>query len=273
MDDDATPLMAGTIDGDRYHVTVDLRSVFEQLADPAGERGASAEMAGLDLSVEMAGDGETLYMRAPIYGLLGQVTEDSGRDMRLGPFADLAAMGDGWGVVGLDRLGETVPGDVASAMGAGGIDPGKVVDLVRRTEDVEDLGIDEIRGDRVHGLSAELSMGDLLEASGQDPAAFAETNLGDAGEELAASMYATTTPMDIWIDDDGYLRRIEYALDMDELASTMDDDAADLVGETRLAGLDLRYAMDMFDYGATVEFDPPDDAVDITNAFAEILNL
>jgi len=143
-----------------------------------------------------------------------------------------------------------------------------VVDIIEGTEDVQDLGEGEVRGDPVHGLSAEVSMADLLEASGQDPEAIADASgQGEAAEEAVEEMYDTPTTVDVWIGDDGYLRRLEFGWSMSDVTAAAGASPEELTG---FGFGDFRYMMDMYDYGATVEFEVPDDAVDITDAFAAL---
>ena len=244
VDEGGDPLMSGEIDGDAYHYVMDMGVMMEEMAESMG--GSTAAMGSLDMTMEMAGDLETFYLRAPLFAEMGS---------ELGPeAAGLAEMGDGWGYVDLTAMGDLLPADLAAAIGTQGVDPRAIVDMIEGTEEVEDLGTGEVRGDAVHGLSTDISMAELLEASGQDPEALAEVSgQGAATEE--------------WIDDDGFLRRFEFGWDIADLASALGEDP----GEMRALGVgDFRYVMDMYDYGATVDFEPPSDAVDITEAYAAL---
>jgi hypothetical protein len=47
---------------------------------------------------------------------------------------------------------------------------------------------------------------------------------------------------------------------------------ADAIGEDLGAGdLEFNYVVDMSDYGTTVDFDAPDDVVDITDSYAALI--
>jgi hypothetical protein len=260
VSDDTPPLMTGEVGGDRFHYVMDMGSMIDQMAGALG--GAVPDDLGIDLSVEMAGDPEALYLRAPIFARLGDLSAG-------GAEADLAALGDGWGYVDIAALGEQLPGDLASAMGGQGVDPQAVVEMVQSAEDVQDLGSDEVRGTAVHGLSAEVTMADLLEASGQDPEALAEAG-SVGGDDSIAALYETMTPIEVWIDGDGYVRRTTFSYDMGDIASAMGEEVDDLA-EFGYADLQFSYAIDMFDYGTVVDFDAPDDAVDITDAFGALV--
>lgn len=263
VDDDAPPMMAGEVDGDRYHFVMDLSPMMSQMADTMGES-LPPEMAVLDLTMEMAGDPETLYLRAPMFAALGDLVPGGGAG--LGPAAGLADLGDGWGYVDMQALGDLVPTDVAAALGGQSLDPGTIVAMIEGAEGVEELGDDEIDGTPVHGLTAEVSMGDLLEAVGQDPEALAQAGSMGA-DDMLASIYEMATDIQVWVDDDGYLRRMVYGYSFDQIAEAMGEDA----GLAGMSGMQFSYAMDMSDYGAAVEFEPPADAVDITDQYAALV--
>jgi len=50
----------------------------------------------------------------------------------------------------------------------------------------------------------------------------------------------------------------------------MGEDPDELAG-LGVPDLHFAYAVDMFDHGTTVDFEAPDDAVDVTDAFAELV--
>lgn len=263
IDEGAPPLMTGVIDGDDYHMTMDMGSMMTQLSDQMGEP-MPPGMESLDLTMEMAGDLEELYLRAPMFATFaGMPGGDSD------PAADLAAIGDGWGYVDLTALGDQLPGDLAAALGGQGVDPQATIDIIRGAEDVEDLGAGEVQGESVQGLAAEVTMADLLEASGQDADALADLGSVD-GDDTIDELYDTTTTIEVWIDDDGYLRRMAFGFSTDELAGAMGQDAAAL-GAAGMGDLHFTYAMDLSDYGATVDFEVPADVVDITDEYLALV--
>lgn len=260
VDFGAAPLMSGVVDGDRYHMTIDMASMFDQMETQTGGS-VTQEMAGIDLSMEMAGDSETLYLRAPMFAAFTDMVPAD----QLGPLGAMGELGDGWGYVDLTALGEQLPSDVASALGGQAVDPRALVETVEGADDVQDLGADEIDGDPVRGLSADVSLGELLEAVGQDPETYAET-IGVMGtDEAVAAVYELSTPIEVWIDEDGYLRRWVYGYSLADIAEAMD------VSPGAAGDVEFNFAVDMFDYGATVDFTPPTDAVDLTDAYAGLV--
>jgi len=263
--EDAPPMMQGEIDGDQFHFTMDLAPVMEGvMAQVGGGGGDAGDVFGnMDLTMEMIGTGDTMYLRAPMFAELGSLGSTAPG------FEDLAAIGDGWGSIDLQQLGDVLPGDVASSLAGGAAaDPSAIIDLITNTEGVEDLGTSTIRDTQVHGLRAAVTLGDMMETSGQDPDALAAATGGGAGEELVQQLYNTTVPVEVWIGDDGYLARMSYGFSMSEVF-----DAMGMGGEAESMGMgDLQYAysMDMFDYGETFTFEAPPDAVDITDSFLQI---
>jgi hypothetical protein len=266
--EDAPPMMQGEVDGDQFHFTIDLAPIMEGVMSQVGGGGGPdvGDVFGdMDLSMEMIGTGDTMYLRAPMFADMGSLLGGTAPG-----FEDLAAIGDGWGSVDLQQLGDVLPGDVAgSLVGGAAADPSAIIDLISNTEGVEDLGESTIRDTAVHGLRAEVTLGDMMAASGQDPDALAAASgIGDSGEELAQQLYDTTVPVEVWIDDDGYLARMTYGFSMAEVFDAMGmGDELDSVG---MGDLQYAYSMDMFDYGETFTFEAPPDSVDITDAFAQI---
>jgi len=265
--EDAPPMMQGEVDGDQFHFTIDLAPLMEGVVSqvPGGGPDVADIFGDVELTMEMIGTGDTLYLTAPMFAELGSVLGGTAPG-----FEDLAAIGDGWGSIDLQQLGDVVPGDVAgSLVGGAAADPSAIIGLITNTEGVEDLGESTIRDTAVHGLRAEVTLGDMMAASGQDPDALAAASaIGESGEELVQQLYNTTVPVEVWIDDDGYLARMTYGFSMAEVFDAMGmGDELDSVG---MGDLQFAYSMDMFDYGETFTFEAPPDAVDITDAFAQI---
>jgi hypothetical protein len=269
--EDTPPMMQGEVDGDQFHYTMDLGPVMDMSASMVGG-GVDAEdiLGDLDLTMEMIGTGDTWYIRAPMFADLSELAGGAG----VPGFEELSALGDGWGSIDVASLGDVLPGDLSSSvLGQGGVDPTALIDMVTNAENVEDLGTDTIRDVEVHGLRAEVTMADMLEASGQDPDALAQVGgVGSDAEDMMQTLIDTPTSVEVWIDGDGYLARMTYGLSFDEIFDAMGVNTDDAAGSElpSLDSLDFAYSLDMFDYGETFAFDPPADATDVTDAFAEI---
>jgi hypothetical protein len=265
--EDAPPLMQGEVDGDQFHYNMDLAPIMDGVMSQVGDTGGvdvSAMFEDMDLTMEMIGTGDTWYLRAPMFAELGSLTGGS-----LPGMEELSALGDGWGSIDVAQLGDVLPGDLSSSvLGQGGVDPSAVIDMVTNAEGVEDAGTDTIHDTAVHGLRAEVTLADMMEASGQDPDALAQAGgVGDS-EEMMQALIDTPMPVEVWIDDDGYLVRTTYGFSMAEIFDAMGQ--GDLLDDTGMGDLDFAYSVDMFDYGETFTFEAPADALDITDAFAQI---
>jgi hypothetical protein len=263
--DDAPPLMQGEVDGDQFHYTMDLGPIMEGVMSEFGGSGADIGnlLGDTDLTMEMIGTGDTWYLRAPMFSDAGGLLAGSTPG-----YDDLAVIGDGWGSIDAAQFDDVVPGDLQGALvGSGGADPSAIIEMITNAEGVEDLGTSTIRDVPVHGLRAEVTLAEMMEASGQSPDLLAEAGGAGDTEAFMQELINTSVPVEVWIDDDGYLARMSYGFSMAEIFEAMGmSDTLDQVG---IGDLAFAYSIDMFDYGETFTFEAPPDAVDITDAVAE----
>jgi hypothetical protein len=272
LDFDA-PMLSGEQDGEVSHIMMDLGPLMEEIGQlaPPGEA-IPPELSDADLTMEIVADRQVMYLRAPMFEALADVP---GAGEQLGPMGDLASLGDAWGRVDLTELGDVLPlNDVASAAGGQAADPRALLDLVAGTDDVDELGDAEVRGVPVHGLAAEVTLGELLEASGVSADEFSRSlgrSLPTGADATIDSVLGAPTALEAWIDDDGYVRRMGYELDLlAVLAEVMP--GRDLEGGAP-SGFTYGITMDFFDYGddsIAIEFPDPDEAVDVTDSFLEL---
>jgi hypothetical protein len=260
--DGAAPAMTGEIDGASSHLRMDLGVIMEEVSAGMGLGDVGEVFGDTDMTMETLSDGETMYIRAPFFAALGDM-------MPAGTSApgasELAALGDGWGSVSIDELGEVLPEDVAASIaGQQSFNPRAAVEMMENTEGVEDLGTQEIDGVTQHGLRAQVTFADLVRTSGSDPETFAEAASAGAGEEVMDELLQTRMPIEVWIDDAGYLRTLTYTLSMGDIADAVGG------GDLGLGEMDFVYAISFSDYGGDFTFEFPSEATDITSAFAEI---
>jgi hypothetical protein len=265
------PIMAGEQDGASYEYHMDMEEWVSQVPGSAGALGG-------DLSIDMASDGTALYIRAPMYASLAEQAGPAG----IGPIGELAELGDSWGRVDLGALGDLSLADVQSTTGgsANGSDPRAMLDAVASAEDVERLGTDEIDGTPVNGLGADLSLRDLLEAQGVDAERFVDQMAATVGglnqadpavsDEVFQTVFEAQVAFEVWVDGDGYVRRVSYEMDNLEIFSGMEG-----LASGRLDQLDrfvTSETLDFTDYGAAdISIDLPSDAVDVTDAYRRML--
>jgi hypothetical protein len=268
------PFMSGEQDGELSRSVIDMGALFEELDEMAPPGGAMPpELADADLTMETVADSSTMYLRAPLFEALAEMGGGAASG-QLGPMAELAELGDDWGRVDLDALGDVLPlNDLASTAGGQATDPSAFFDLVTAAEEVQELGDAAVRGVTVRGVGAEITLGELFEASGMDPDEFAES-MGNAlpsdADTFIEAMLDVSMPIEAWIDGDGYVRRLVYEMDllaMFESAGSSDDLGGDAPDE-----FSYGFTMDFLDYGddsILIELPDADDAVDVTDAFLE----
>lgn len=118
-------------------------------------------------------------------------------------FAGISGSGKQWVKVDLGALGtDAGPAGVGSSQS----DPALMLDYLRGvTSSISEVGTDAIRGERTTRYHGEMSM---QKAFAKLPA--------DQRKRLQAALDAMPerTPIDVWVDDDGRVRRIEVAIDM-----------------------------------------------------------
>jgi hypothetical protein len=260
-------LATGAFDGERSQIDMDFGALFEELGSGMGEE-IPDELADADLTMHQVVDTDALYIRAPFFATMSEQMADG--DVSLTPGSEIfdvfGALGDDWGRVDLDAFGDVLPPEAQQAITGGqSTDPRVFLDLLRETDDVEDLGTDEIDGVEVHGLAAEVDFGDLMQAAGTDPDDMAS---GAAGATLD-DLDSLTFPLEVWIDGDDRIRRIDFTFGADsfaDLAEESGEDVGDMPSE--LEDFSIGMTMDFTDYGdSSISIDVPEDAVDITDDF------
>ncbi len=258
------PMMEGEFDGDRFSTTMDMGGMASAMAEQTGE---SLEGIGATegMTMEMVGDPSQQFIRTPIFAMVEE-QEPGG----FGPAGQaLAEIDDQWGRIDITALGDALPSDVQEAITGQGADPSAFFDLVANAEGVEELGEDEVDGIAVTGMSADVLYGDLLESSGTDAEALARSMPGEDAERITSALGDLTMPMEVWVDDEGLVRRMAYTLDTEELLAELDLPVEEAPEEALFA---IAYTIDVSDYGAEdIDIQFPEDSVDITDAFAQLM--
>lgn len=269
------PLASGEVDGAASEIHMDMRPMTEELA--AADGAPSGIPDGVDMSMDMVTDGgPIIYMRAPLFAT---IAEQAPPGADLGPVADLIELDDRWGRIDTAALGGTSLAEAQQAVGTpGGADPRVLLDLVAGADDVEELGQDEVDGDPVNGLAAEVTITELLEAQGQDPESYFDQMTGSFGgqasdEDVAAAaeeIYQTPLPLEVWVDGAGYVRRIAYEMDLAEIARAQGG------GPSGLEEFTAGYVLELTDYGdesIEVELPAEDETIDVTDTYRALIVL
>ena len=217
-------------------MTMDMSSLFDQVGGSAEER-AQFEQIFAGGKFELVAQGTTLYMRMPfLASMLGSDKEWI--------MMDVAAMG-GTGTNAIPGLGAT---------GAG--NPAAMLESLRGvSDDVEKVGTEEIRGVETTHLTGTLDMEKALE---QVP----EAQRAQAEQALSQLSGATDVPYDVFVDDDGLVRR--FVMDLSGIVSGAGGAGAGAAGAI---------TVDFFDFGVPVDIVIPGpsevfDATEQMGAFA-----
>ena len=153
--------------------------------------------------------------------------------------------GKSWVKVDLATAGKSV------GVGAGGIgqaqagDPSQTLDYLRGVSDhVTRVGTEDVRGTQTTHYRA---VADLEKAAERSPT---------AREQIKASIKllgSSTQPLDVWIDAQGRVRRMKYAVDLSKSKAA--------ASTPRVSGL-ATFTLDLFDFGVPVQATvPPADQV------------
>ncbi len=202
------------------------------LLEAAGQETGNAE-------AELLFDEFVLYMRFP---LLAQSLPD----------------GKEWVKIDLQKIGEQQGFDLGQLSQLTQSDPSQFLNYLRAaSKDVAEVGEKEVRGVATTHYRAKI---DLEKVADQAPA--------ESREQVRASIDALirqtgmrTMPVEVWIDEDGLLRRerLEMTFDVPGGASGIEQEAA------------MTMTMDFFDFGVEVDVEPPpaDQVTDITELAAQ----
>lgn len=172
--------------------------------------------------IEAVSDGTTMYERFPP-ALAQQFPE-----------------GKPWVKVDLQQLSQTAGVDLNSLSQFQSGNPGQAFDYLKGAGDVTRIGPDRVRGDAVTHYKTTLDLNQAASSGGQSSAAVQQ-----ATKLLGTSSF----PADIWLDDQGRVRKMTYSIDLSK--SSLPSNAGNRPGGT------MTYTLEAFDFGVTVSADPP----------------
>ncbi len=177
----------------RMSMSMDMGAMFDELAEASGE----TVPEGLDGAMELVAEGDTFYMRAPMFSVL---TGDAGW-LSLSP-EDLGVSADAFGP------------------GVGAYDPSKMLESLRGvTGEPEAVGTEEVRGVDTTHYRASMDLEQALAAAPADQREALEQQLRMLGDMSDADF-----PVDVWVDADGLPRRMQ--MDMGALLAGLGEDGS-----------------------------------------------
>ena len=149
------------------------------------------------------------------------------------------------------------------------LDPAQFLAMVAGAAEVDELGDEEIHGEPVTGLAANVTFEEMIQAQGLDPAQVIASFHND--EDMVQRMLDVfRLPVAVWVGADGHVRQID--LDVGAAMRKMAEEAGG-EAEQALGRIELSTSISFFDYSdETIEVDVPDDGttVDLTEAFQAI---
>jgi hypothetical protein len=161
-------------------------------------------------------DGTTLYLQMPNAEQLGLPTAW----MKM----DLEAMSGMQGMGELQQMGN---------------DPTKSMEMLQGvSDDVTEVGSEDIRGEPTTHYQATIDMDKALEQMPEDARPYAQQQMDMLG--------TSTLPVEVWIDEAGRLRRQRIEMDLSQMAESSPG------APTRVVT-----TVEMFDFGADVDVEPP----------------
>jgi len=191
--------MDGAFDSalERAQMTIDLSSVMSMIGALGGSLGGelSGELGSPDdWKLETIMDGEVVYVKVPKFA------------------ADQVPGGKTWVKGDLDTLSQA--GGSSLDLGSfGGGDPRELLQFLEAvSDDLETVGRESQRGVDTTHYRATVDLAELLEMSAGKQAASA---LGGLDQMLEQSGLASI-PIDVWVDDDDLLRRLDLELSMSQ---------------------------------------------------------
>ncbi len=247
----------GAYDNGRQLFSLTMRTempFLEGLEGVAGGQGVFGDLVNTDTAVVRTGD--VAYLRMPMMGVLDPSI--AGKWLRV----------DGSRLGALDNLGLSGP------MGDPLTDPSVILGYLRGVgADLTTVGAEVIDGVETTHVQAVVSVGRALGASGADRERM-EQLLGGVGGEVDQALRDVTFPVDVYLDADGYVRRVAMTYDFGELFGALfgaldglegTGPGSEGLGAMPDLGMTMTMTVDFFDLGqpVTITEPSPDDVVDI----------
>ncbi|MDZ7674901.1 MAG: hypothetical protein U5K30_07530 [Acidimicrobiales bacterium] len=223
---DVTIEAEGAFDAEgRGFMTMDFGAMFEAMPE--------AESAPFDLGdgqMEIRVLDDAAYMRFPLFSmLLGEGVEW----IRM-PVEDYAS-----GANGMSPVPGGDPLDMLRVLGGG--------------EDIETVGTEDVRGANTTHYRGTFDLDDAAKSLPAEQRAAFEDATASFGDVPAL-------PVDVWLGDDGLVRRFSTAIDGDAFGAMIPTGGA---GGTGAGEFGMEIVMEIYDYGAELEpVEAPTNAVD-----------
>ena len=156
-----------------------------------------------------------------------------------------------WVRVDLQQLGEKLGVDVGKLLDGANTNPGQILDLLQSTGSVSTVGTETVDGTSTTHYKATIQLDQLAGKLGG--------SVGQvAYDELVSKGAPSTIPVDVWIGDDGLVRRVSI------------DDSMTVSGQTA----SVKVQLDVSDYGAVanVTAPPSDQVFDVSGLISSLVH-
>jgi LppX/LprAFG-like lipoprotein len=199
-------------------------------SDQRGRMSFTTSVAGQDLDMEMVYALPAVYMHYPA-GLLPGLSEERP-----------------WVKLDLEKLGRQEGLDFGQLMQAGQSDPTQGLQYLKGADDIQAAGDEEVRGVQTTHYTGVVDLRALAE---EDPA------MKESVDQLIAQTGITRIPVDVWIDEDGLVRRLRQTM----------HGAASGQG----LPLDVTTTTELYDFGTdvSVEEPPADQVIDFQDLLGQ----
>lgn len=209
----------------RMSLSFDMRELLLEAMEASGEPIPPESEALLSEPMTMLVDGNVMYMRFPA-------------------FAELLGPGKEWIKIDLSKASGVE--DVFGS-GSGASDPAAMLQFLRGAGDVTEVGREEIRGAQTTHYRGSYTLRQALDAAPEAQRTDVQKAMDNLG--LTDEAFDQPIPYDVWIGDDGFVRRFDMKMDMTKLAPSA---AVEGLG-------DVTVTTEFHDFGTAVDIVVPSD--------------
>jgi hypothetical protein len=175
-------------------------------------------------ATEVVYDGDVAYLKAP--------------------FIEFLTGGKPW--VKIDASEFEGMGEQLDAAGAAGAD---LLEFLTSVGEVEELGAASVRGVATRHIGVQIDIGQAIDRAEPEKADSLRSRLGQLGVDVDG---LAAIPAEVWVDDDGYVRRFTLTFDLGAFAADLGEDLP-----AGAAGTSVTQTIELFDFGAPVDLEVP----------------
>lgn len=196
-------------------------------AQKQGQMSYTMTLNGQDIDIDMVFDFPVFYMHFP---------------PEIGPLPG----GKTWVKMDLEKFGQQSGVDFNQLMQAGQSDPSQGLDYLRGVSDVQAVGDEDVRGVSTTHYTGIV---DLQTLGAKDP------ELKKQIDQLIERSGIESVPVEVWIDDEGFVRRMKQTLE----------------GNSSGLRMSMTMTTDLYDFGTdvSVEEPPADEVVDFSQLMGQ----